>query len=202
MSARADGESAPRPVVDVMGADSAVAWLSEEWALASTRADGTLTAMRLSGGGSFEELTPRVEISAFLARYSPASQAFAYNSNEGGATEGFVMSVMMGPSGPRLGNDRQRLPVEGAQSLRWRQDGRELFVVGGDGALWAVPVERRGGALRLGAAERLFAEPFVQVDFDVYDNGRKFLFRVDPAAAHQTLGVVLDWPARLERSRE
>jgi hypothetical protein len=40
------------------------------------------------------------------------------------------------------------------------------------------------------------------VDFDVYDNGRKFLFRVDPAAAHQTLGVVLDWPARLERSRE
>ena len=108
-----------------------------------------------------------------------------------------LKAVSFLPDGPRVGNDRQRLPIEGAQSLRWRQDGRELFAVGGDGALWVVPVESRDGGLRLGAAEKLFAASFVAVDFDVYDNGGRFLFRVDPAAEHQSLGVVLNWPARL-----
>ena len=137
-----------------------------------------------------------------LMRYSPTAQGLAYTSDEAGTAQGFVVSVQQGPSGVQLGSDRQRLPVEGAQMLRWRQDGRELFAVSGDGAPWAVPVDRRDGTLHLGAAEKLFADSFVQGEFDVYDNGRRFLFRVDPAARHQTLGVVLNWPARLARERE
>jgi Tol biopolymer transport system component len=201
MSVRADGDVAPRQRANVDGVSAAFAWLSDEWVLASSSADDALVAIRLSAG-DVEPLTLGPKISSFNSRYLAAAQALAYTSDEGGATQGFVVSVHHGPSGIQLGSDRQRLPVEGAQSLRWRQDGRELFAVGGDGALWAVPVERREGTLHLGAAEKLFAESFVQADFDVYDNGRRFLFRVDPAAAHQTLGVVLNWPARLDRVSE
>jgi eukaryotic-like serine/threonine-protein kinase len=201
MSARADGAVAPRQRANVAGVSAAFAWLSEDWALAESSADETVAAIRLSEG-KVEPVTPALKITSFDSRYSPAAQALAYVNDEGGAAQGFVVSVRQGPSGIQLGSDGQRLPVEGARSLRWRQDGRELFAIGGDAALWAVPVERRDDTLHLGAAEKLFADSFVLDDFDVYDNGRRFLFRVDPAAAHQTLGVVLNWPARLDRVSE
>jgi hypothetical protein len=121
----------------------------------------------------------------------------AYTNSSTGSNEGFVVSVEATREAFRFVADRQRLPVPGAQAVRWRQDGRELYAVAADRTLWAIPVERRGGALRLGVAEKLFAGAFVSDEFDVTDGGERFFFRVDPAEAHQTLTVVLDWPARI-----
>jgi Tol biopolymer transport system component len=195
---RADGEGAPRPRVEVKGVGAAIAWLSDDRALAASE-DRAIGFLRLSEGSGFERLEPRREIFGFDARFSHSAQALAYASDDAGQTQGFVVSIRQGPEGVRYGDDHQRVPVERAQSLRWRPDGRELYAVAG-GALWAVPVERRDGRLRLGAATKLFAGAFVLNDFDVYDGGQRFLFRVDPEAEHQTLGVVLDWPARVARA--
>jgi Tol biopolymer transport system component len=203
---RADGEGAPRPLLEAPGVSNILEWFSDRWALGiANRERREVVAIRLGEGGGIEPLNPPLGGISPASRHSGPAQALAYSSDQSGAAQGFVVSLFHGPDGARLGADRQRLPVEGARTMRWRQDGRELFAIGGDGALWSVPVERASSShdsvLRLGTAEKLFEGPFVDDDFEVYANGERFLFRVDPAAAHQTLGVVLDWPARLERTR-
>ncbi|MEZ5313937.1 MAG: hypothetical protein R2862_09960 [Thermoanaerobaculia bacterium] len=86
---------------------------------------------------------------------------------------------------------------QGTQLVVWRQDGRELFAAGGDGAIWSVPVERREGTCS-GAPRRLFDRAVENGSFTVSDNGDRLLFFVDPLAARQTLTVVTNWPARRE----
>jgi Tol biopolymer transport system component len=198
---RADGEGAPRPLLEAPGVSNILEWLSDRWALGiANRERREVVAIRPGEGGGIEPLNPPLGGISPASRHSGPTQALAYSSDQSGAAQGFVVSLFHGPDGARLGADRQRLPVEGARTMRWRQDGRELFAIAADGAVWSVPVERRDGALRVGAAVKLFEGRFVDEDFEVYENGERFLFRVDPAAAHQTLGVVLDWPARLHRT--
>jgi dipeptidyl aminopeptidase/acylaminoacyl peptidase len=205
LRARADGESVAR--TQPLGPDAARskvqgvgAWLSEGWGIGSFRnADGTsgLAVIGLGADGTVEPLPEAVAVDPRGPWYSRPAGAIAYVSEALGAPQGFVVSVDVRPDGVRLGSDRQRLPVEGASSMRWRQDGLELYAVAPDSGLWAVPVARRDGAIRFGVAKKLFDGSFLDDDFDVADNGERFLFRVDPAAAHQSLSVVLDWPARV-----
>jgi len=194
--ARVDGESAPREVPTGKEVRWASAWASPDWVIGTlTTPEGELelAALTVSGTPKSEPLGLR---SSLPPSYSWDARALAFVSDEAGATQGFVVSVEVGNDGIRLGSDRQRLPVEGAERIRWRQDGRELYASAGN-ALWAMPVERRGGALHVGVPEKLFEGSFVGSDFAVYQNGERFVASVDPAAAHQSLGVVLNWPARL-----
>jgi dipeptidyl aminopeptidase/acylaminoacyl peptidase len=205
MRLRVDGEMAPRrlaigPKAIQSGLLSIGVWLSDEWGIGVVRnADGTngFAAIGLKDASRYEPLPGAVEVGPRGPNYSQAARAIAFASTATGTSEGFVVSVEADHDGVRVGSDRQRLPIEGARSIRWRQDGRELYAVAADGALWTVPVARRDGALRLGAATKLFAGSFIDGDFAVTDDGERFLFRVDPAAAHQTLSVILDWPARI-----
>ena len=83
------------------------------------------------------------------ARFSPDGRFVAYQSDEIKETR-----VYLTPFPP---NGRQ-IPISegtGAEP-RWRRDGRELYYIGTDGALFGVPLSLEGGDIRAGRPERLF----------------------------------------------
>ena len=204
MRARADGETAPRPQPLAWSARPArptelAAWPADEWILATVLGPQGEAVVAV-GLGEGDRAATSFTLSARpidSAQYSSSARALAFVSSETGSSQGFVVSIEVTTAGLAPGGDRQRIPLEGARAVRWRKDGGELYAIAADGALWAIPVYQRDGPLRLGTVVKLFEGSFVSADFDVDDSGERFLFRVDPAAERQTLGVVLDWPARL-----
>jgi hypothetical protein len=83
------------------------------------------------------------------ARFSPDGRFVAYQSDE--IKETRVYLTAFPPNG-------RQVPIsEGTGSEpRWRRDGRELYYIGADGALFAVPLTVDGGDLRAGRPVRLF----------------------------------------------
>jgi hypothetical protein len=69
-----------------------------------------------------------------------------------------------------------------------------------DGELFAVPLRREEDRLRMGTATKLFSAAIASPFFSAGPDRDRFLILVDPDAEHQTLGVLLNWPARLESS--
>jgi eukaryotic-like serine/threonine-protein kinase len=90
----------------------------------------------------------------------------------------------------------------------WRGDGRELYYLGLDGALFAVRVERVADRVELSKPERLFRTglPVISAVVEQYRptaDGRRFLFCLPLTSVQSApLGVVLNWPARTVRHGE
>jgi eukaryotic-like serine/threonine-protein kinase len=83
----------------------------------------------------------------------------------------------------------------------WRGDGRELFFLGLDNRLFAVPVETRGDNFQTGAARPLFMAnfPSTGVPFDVSRDGKKIVIYAGQETASEPLRLVLNWFVRLKR---
>jgi hypothetical protein len=71
-----------------------------------------------------------------------------------------------------------------------------------DGDLFAVPLRREGGRVRVDTPTRLFSTTIASTDFSAGPDRDRFLILVDPDAEYQTLGVLLNWRARLESSSD
>ena len=104
-------------------------------------------------------------------------------------------------AGPRILVSRH-----GAQALRWRADGRELFYMGGDGTVYAVPL-RLGAAASVGAPDALFqvsaesrAAVHALLGFDVSADGKQFVIPVVRSADKASLVVVQNWTSLLPGS--
>ena len=69
-----------------------------------------------------------------------------------------------------------------------------------EGELFAVPLRREGNRVRMGTPTKLFSAVIANPFFSAGPDRDRFLILVDPDAEHQTLGVLLDWRARLESS--
>ena len=84
-------------------------------------------------------------------------------------------------------------------AMEWGLDGNELFVMTTANRLLALPVERRGGRIRLGDPQELFELPEARQTprFGVSPDGQEFLFLVDPEAQYQALSVLMNWPSRI-----
>src|SRR4030095_9293979 len=68
------------------------------------------------------------------AQFSPDGRWIAYQSDESGRVEIYVQ--------PFPGPGRKvRISVSGGVQARWRRDGKELFYLGSDNRLMAVPVQ-------------------------------------------------------------
>src|SRR4029453_12475979 len=68
------------------------------------------------------------------AQFSPDGRWIAYQSDESGRVEIYVQ--------PFPGPGRKvRISVSGGIQARWRRDGKELFYLGSDNRLMAVPVQ-------------------------------------------------------------
>jgi hypothetical protein len=128
-----------------------------------------------------------------FAKFSPDGHWVAYLSSDTGNDELYVV---------RFDNPRERMRVStaGASQPRWRRDGKELFYVGSDNRLMAVPV-KTGDKLELGQAVVLFKlDSIVENAYDVNAAGDRFLVIVTEQTARSTpFTVVLNWMSDLKR---
>ncbi len=134
------------------------------------------------------------------ARFSPDVRWIAYVSNESGRNEVYLDSF------PTMTRKRQ-VSIDGGIQPRWRRDGRELYFLGGDGALMAVPIESSAD-LELGAPVALFkvsvgtptAGQITIIDrqqYDVTADGQRFLLNLTSSEVFP-ITVVLNWAADLK----
>jgi hypothetical protein len=119
-----------------------------------------------------------------LGQLSPDGRLLAYESNETGRFEVYVVSF------PDLA---QKWPVSsgGGTQPRWRRDGGELFFIAPDGGLMSAGTS---GAFSPTAARRLFDLSPVESDgwtYAVSRNGERFLAMQRTELARQTLLTVL-----------
>jgi hypothetical protein len=102
--------------------------------------------------------------------------------------------------------ERFRISSHGAQCLRWRKDGNELYYLGSDGQVFAVPLAYRAGGVQAGRTEPLFtidAEArstiHAAVSFDVSADGKRFVVPSMTAGENSSLVVMQDWESLVGR---
>jgi serine/threonine protein kinase len=128
-------------------------------------------------------------------QFSPNDDWLAYQSNESGKSEVYVISF---PSGD------WRIPVSnnGGTQPRWRKDGKELYYLAPDGKLMAVDIQ---GNTRIdpGVPHELFDAGMSipgSTQYDVTPDGQRFLFLKPYAEANPTpITVTLNWTKLLEK---
>ena len=87
----------------------------------------------------------------------------------------------------------------GGHHPHWRGDGKELFYIGSDNSLMAVPVSPSGAVFQPGTPVALFKAP-PSMAWDVTADGKRFLFTSSSGDTAQTpFTVVLNWTSLLKR---
>jgi Tol biopolymer transport system component len=134
--------------------------------------------------------------------FSPDGKWLAFTSNESGRPELYIQAFRPGDS-PSLVGERQLVSSAGAQAVRWRRDGSELFYLDFEGHVQAVPI-RLSPKLQFGPPKFLFAiatEARAAIHsvlgFDVSADGQRFIVPVVSSAEGPSLVVVQNWEALL-----
>lgn len=131
------------------------------------------------------------------AHFSPDSQWIAYQSDESGQFEVYVVSFPK----PQY---RKQVSVHGGTQARWRRDGKELFYLSADRTLMSVPVAAGPAASAFGAPVALFKVPdrvnlhaWGYDDYDVTADGSRFVMpafsEAAPPPAPVPITVMLNW---------
>lgn len=157
-------------------------------------ASNDLALLPLSG-----DRTPtRLAQSAFDENYgafSPDGRSMVFASDESGRPEIYVMSLTGG-------GGKAQVSREGGTMPRWRQDGREIFYLGSDRSVMAVPVAGSGATFTAGAPVRLFGVETASVAgslFDVTADGQRFIVNVAvPSRLPPSLVLIVNWPSLLQ----
>lgn len=126
--------------------------------------------------------------------FSPDGRWVAYNSNESGRFEIYVLAF------PGAGR-RWQVSTDGGEAPRWRHDGRELYYIAPGGRMMAAPIER-GDAFEAGTPRFLFNTQIKRYPGTLYDaspDGQKFLVNTSLEDPALPITVVLDWPATIKR---
>jgi hypothetical protein len=135
------------------------------------------------------------------ARISPNGRWIAYGSDTSGRNEIYVRSFPNGDVGP------WQISTRGGIEPQWRGDGQELFLIGADQQLMAVPVVTEGG-FRAGTPTALFATGLDpeglgisgRNQYAVTVDGQRFLLNQPrPDTASTPVIVLVNWPAALKR---
>ena len=128
---------------------------------------------------------------------SPDDRYLAYSSDKSGRHEVYVC--------PFPACERQYLvSTEGGQQPRWRGDGREMYYVDSDGALFAVPVDYTP-EFTAGAPERLFDAETLRGRghrYDVTPDGQRFLVVKQIEPTRRVIRVVDNWFSELHELEE
>jgi Tol biopolymer transport system component len=125
------------------------------------------------------------------AHFSPDGHWIAYVSDETHRHEVYVQSF---PDGAR----RFAVSGNGGDQPEWRRDGKELFYLGADSTLMAVPVIGSGPQLTVGGSQPLFRTMLdptqvIRNEFAASLDGQRFLV-MSPVNPHaSSLVVVLNW---------
>jgi eukaryotic-like serine/threonine-protein kinase len=136
--------------------------------------------------------------------FSPDGRWLAFTSNESGRTEVYVQAFEAGDS-PRLVGERYLVSKHGAISIRWRPDGKELFYLGWDGRLYAVPISlsqrpKTGDPASLFAIDTEARAAIHSLSgFDVSPDGQHFLVPIVTSAERSAIVVMQNWEAAVKR---
>ncbi len=134
------------------------------------------------------------------AQVAPNGRWIAYTSYESGRDEVYVQSF------PALGGRRQ-ISTNGGMQPRWRRDGKEIFYLGSDQNLMAVPVATEG-AFEAGRPRALFRTRLVpqgsqslwfDIAYDVSSDGQRVLINGPPEDPGPPITVVLNWLGALKK---
>jgi serine/threonine protein kinase len=136
----------------------------------------------------------RTKFDETQGQFSPDGKWVAYQSNESGRFEIYVQQFP-GPA-PTV-----TVSTNGGAQVRWRRDGKELFYIGLDNRLMAVPIRlTKGDALEVGTPRALFSTHIggaVQSvnlqQYIVSSDGERFLMNTILEEAASPITVVLNW---------
>ena len=147
----------------------------------------------------------RTEFDERGGQFSPDARWMAFASTESGRSE-IYLQPFPGPGAKLL------VSVDGGAQVRWRADGRELFFIGLDDRLMAVPVAlpAGGGPAKVGTAVALFPthvggalQAISGAQYFVSADGRRFLMNTllegAPAAP---ITLILNWKPQSAGSSE
>jgi DNA-binding winged helix-turn-helix (wHTH) protein len=140
------------------------------------------------------------------AAFTPDGKWLTFTSNESGRTEVYVQAFESTPT-PRVTGERHLVTRSGAQALRWRRDGKELFYLSFDGRVYGVPA-KLSPKPEFGPATPLFtiapearAAIHSVLAFDVSPDGQRFLIPVVNSQPGPALVVMQNWEASLPQRR-
>ena len=135
------------------------------------------------------------EFSEGLAQFSPDGKWIAYQSNKTGQNE-IYLRPFPGP-GADVG-----VSTEGGAQVHWNANGKELFYIGADDRLMAVPIHLAPGAApEIGRAVGLFATRVGSTATNVYkqqyvvsSDGQSFVLNSTIGDANASpISVILNW---------
>jgi Tol biopolymer transport system component/tRNA A-37 threonylcarbamoyl transferase component Bud32 len=124
------------------------------------------------------------------ARFSPDGRFLAYDSDESGRSEVYVLALP-GPTG------KWQVSAAGGYVPRFRGDGRELYYLSLDNKMMAVPIEP-GPPFHAGTPVALFGfHPVLNGSpYDATPDGKRFLINSQPAQqGSPPLSLLVNWPA-------
>jgi Tol biopolymer transport system component/DNA-binding winged helix-turn-helix (wHTH) protein len=137
--------------------------------------------------------------------FSPDGRWLAFTSDESGRSEVYVQAFDASDS-PLLVGERHLVSRDGAASIRWSRDGRELFYLGWNGRLYAVPITL-SPELKIGKPVDLFtistearAALHSRIGFDVAPDGQLFLVPIVTSSEKSEIVVIQNWEVALQRS--
>jgi Tol biopolymer transport system component len=154
----------------------------------------SLWSAPVSGDGQ-PQLVVRSVGTVDQGRWSPDGRWVAFNGDETGRTEVFV--VPFPPTG-----ERWQVSTAGGVQPLWRGDGREIFYLEPNGDLMVVDVKQArtfsAGAPRVLLRQAIENPSDIVEEYGVTADGQRFLLQ-RPATDSRPpeLKVVLDWPALL-----
>ncbi len=139
------------------------------------------------------------------AIFSPDGKWLAFTSSESGRSE-LYLQAFTSRDAPAVTGERFPVSRAGAQVVRWRRDGKEIYYLGYDGRVYAVPVTL-GTRPTFGPAAPLFeistearAAIHAHVGFDVSPDGQRFVIPTVNDAVPPSIVIVQNWEALLRRS--
>ena len=131
------------------------------------------------------------------ARFAPDPRWIAFQSNESGIQEVYVM--------PFPGPGRKTSISAGGGSVpRWRSDGSEIFYLSDGNQLMAAPVTVTGDRVEVGEVRALFdvrlgGRRSFGYFYDVSADGQRFLINTtDQQVTPAPITVIVNWTAKLD----
>lgn len=139
------------------------------------------------------------------AVFSPDGRWLAFLSTESGKAEAYLQALDRSNDSLRVTGERSLISRQGAQYLRWRKDGKELYYLGSNGQVYAVSLDFQPAGVRSGPPQALFtidAEAGVaihsHVTFDVSADGARFVIPSKTPGENSALVVVQDWESMIK----
>ena len=124
------------------------------------------------------------------AKFSPDGHWVAYESNESGRAEIYLVPFQGAQS-------KRQVSTSGGFAPHWRRDGKEIFYVTVDGTLMAVPFAEKQGGFSVGSGKPLFRVP--GYDYDVSPDGTKFISYYISDPNSDPIALVLNWTDLLKK---